>query len=154
MSLRSQFTNALQEATKSQDKERLDTIRLIIAALKDRDIAARSTGNMNGISEGDILQMLMGMIKQRGESILLYQQGKRQDLVNREEHQIEIIKTFLPPMMNEADIEAAIKSILQETGASSVKDMGRVMAILKEKYAGQMDMTKVSTTLKQALTAS
>lgn len=151
MSLRTQFTTALNEATKAQDREKLAAVRLIISTLKDRDIAARSTGNMTGINDNDIMQMLMGMIKQRQESILLYQQGNRHDLVEKEEDQIKIIKTFLPALMDEAETESAIKVIIQESGAVSVKDMGKVMAILKEKYTGKMDMAKASGILKTLL---
>lgn len=151
MSLRTQFTTALNEATKAQDREKLAAVRLIISTLKDRDIAARSTGNMTGINDNDIMQMLMGMIKQRQESILLYQQGNRHDLVEKEEDQIKIIKTFLPALMDEAETESAIKVIIQESGAVSVKDMGKVMSILKEKYTGKMDMAKASGILKTLL---
>ncbi len=151
MSLRLQLTTALQLATKNQDRDRLDTVRLIVSTLKDKDIAARGTGNKDGISEADIMQMLMGMIKQRTESIVLYQQGNRQDLVDREEKQIQIIKTFLPTMMTDAETEQAIKSAIQESGATSIKDMGKVMAIIKEKYTGQMDMSKASAVLKGLL---
>jgi len=149
--LRSRLNEAMKDAMRSKDAPSLSTIRLILAALKDRDIAARSKGNYDGIAEDEILQMFNGMIKQRRESISLYEQGGRCELAQKEKEEIEVIQRFMPKQMDDAEVEAAVKGAIASIEAKGLKDMGRVMAVLKEKHAGQMDFTRASALLKQAL---
>jgi uncharacterized protein YqeY len=149
--LRQQLNEALKVAAKTGDKRALSTVRLILAALKDRDIAARGRGNTDGISEAEILEMLSKMVKQRQESIELYRRGQRDDLVQQETEEIAVIDRFRPQAMDEAATAAAIGEVMSELGANSIKDMGRVMAALKERFAGQMDFTKASGIVKGRL---
>lgn len=149
--LRKELNEALKVAAKAQDKMTLGTVRLILAALKDRDIAARGRGKMDGIGEDEILEMLQKMVKQRHESIELYRQGQRQDLVDKEQGEIAVIERFLPKAMSEAETLAAVEALMQELDAKSIKDMGRVMAALKERFAGRMDFTKASALVKGKL---
>lgn len=149
--LRSRLNEAMKDAMRSKDAPSLSTIRLILAALKDRDIAARSKGNYDGIAEDEILQMFNGMIKQRRESISLYEQGGRCELAQKEKEEIEVIQRFMPKQMDDAEVEAAVKGAIASIEAKGLKDMGRVMAVLKEKHAGQMDFTRASALLKQSL---
>ena len=151
MSLRAQLTDAMKEAMKAKDAKRLATVRLMLAALKDRDIAARSETNTELIGDDDILTLLAKMIKQREESATVYRQGGRPELAENEEAEIAIIRTFMPRQMDEADAKAAIQAVIAEVGAASIKDMGKVMAVLKERYAGQMDFGKASAATKDAL---
>ena len=151
MSLRAQLTDAMKEAMKAKDAKRLATVRLMLAALKDKDIAARSETNKELVSDDDILTLLAKMIKQREESAAVYRQGGRPELAENEEAEIVIIRTFMPKQMDEADAKAAIQAVIAETGAASIKDMGKVMAVLKERYAGQMDFGKASAATKDAL---
>lgn len=151
MEKRAEINAALKEALKSKDQAAVSTIRLIMAALKDRDIAARGTGNTEGIPDSDILALLQSMIKQRNESIKLYREGNREDLAAQEESEIRIIQTFLPKQMDEAEIISAIDAALKETDAKDVKDMGKVMNLLKTRYTGQMDMSKVGPLIKSKL---
>ena len=149
--LRSRISEALKAAMKAKETIALATVRLIQAALKDRDIAARSKGNMDGISDEEILSMLQSMIKQRRDSIELYEKGGRPELADREAQEIDIIEGFLPAQMDDAAVDAALKSVIHELEAASMKDMGRVMAALKERYAGSMDFTKASALVKAKL---
>ncbi|MBL8628014.1 MAG: GatB/YqeY domain-containing protein [Rhodospirillaceae bacterium] len=149
--LRTVLNEAMKDAMRSKDAAGLSTIRLILAALKDRDIAARSKGNYDGISEDEILQMFNGMIKQRRESITLYEQGGRCELAQKENEEIAVIQRFMPKQMDDAEVDAAVKAAIAGIEAKGLKDMGRVMAVLKEKHAGQMDFTKASALVKQAL---
>lgn len=149
--LRVTLNEALKEAAKSGDKRALSTVRLILAALKDRDIAARPKGKPDGIADEEILELLQKMVKQRQESIELYKRGQRDDLVQQEEEEIRVIQRFLPQAMDEAATRAAIAALMEELGASSIKDMGRVMAALKERYAGRLDFTKASALVKSQL---
>lgn len=151
MSLREEFQNALKESLKSGDKRRSGTVRLIVAALKDKDIAARGKGNQNGIDETEILQMMQSMIKQRQESITMYEQGGREELATQEREEIAVIETFLPKQLSDAEVADIISHTISRIGASSVKDMGKVMAELRGQYAGQMDFTKASNTVKERL---
>lgn len=151
MSLRQAFTDQLKTAMKSGQARAVSTIRLIQAALKDRDIAARGKGKTDGIDEAEILQMLQTMIKQRRESIQHYEQGGRVDLVQQEQEEIAIIEGFLPKQMSEAEMAAAIKALVAELGAATIKDMGRVMAALRERFAGKMDFGKASGIIKGIL---
>lgn len=149
--LRSKLNEALKEAAKAGDKRALSTVRLILAALKDRDIAARGRGKLDGITDDEILEMLQKMVKQRRESIELYRKGQRADLVQQEEEEIAVIDRFLPQMMSEEEAKAAIEEVMSELGANSIKDMGRVMAALKERFAGRMDFAKASGLVKARL---
>ncbi|MEA4837591.1 MAG: GatB/YqeY domain-containing protein [Rhodospirillaceae bacterium] len=149
--LRQQLKDSLKAAMLEKDARRLSTVRLILAALKDRDIAARPEGRSDGISDDEILQMLQSMIKQRRDSIALYEQGGRADLARQEGEEIVIIQGFMPAQMSEAETEAAIAALIEEIGAASLKDMGRTMAALKERFAGRMDFGKASGLVKGKL---
>ena len=149
--LRERFSEALKQAMKDKDALAVSTVRLILARLKERDIEARPKGNASGIADPEIQQMMQGMIKQRRESIDLYDKGGRPELAEKERGEIAIIERFLPKAMSDAEAEAAIKETIAAIGASSVKDMGKVMAALKEKYAGQIDSAKASQVVKKLL---
>jgi len=123
----------------------------VLAQLKDRDIAARPAGNASGIGEGEIEEMLLKMVKQRQESIVLYKQGNRPDLVQQEEEEIAVIERFMPKQLDAAEAAAAVEAAIAETGAQSVKEMGKVMAKLKERFAGRMDFAKAGALVKQRL---
>lgn len=151
--LRQQLNDALKTAMLAKDSRVVSTVRLILAALKDRDIAARPRGVSDGIGEDEILQMLSSMIKQRRESISLYEQGGRLELAQQEQEEIAIIERFLPRQMSEAEMTAAVAAIVADVGAAGIKDMGKVMAALKERHAGQMDFTKASGLVKKTLGA-
>ena len=149
--IRDQINAALKEAMKSKDQISLSTIRLITAALKDRDIAARSKGQSDGIGDDEILSMMQTMIKQRVDSANMYRDGGRPELAESEEQEILVIQNFLPAQLSDAEIDAAIEAVIAETEASSVKDMGKVMAALKAGYAGQMDFSAASQKIKTRL---
>ena len=150
--IRDDIKAALITAMKSGDKARTGTIRLIQSALKNRDIELR-TGAAPADDDATVTEVLQKMIKQRRESIALYEQGGRQELADSESAEIAVIEGFLPQQMSEEEAKAAIDAIVAETGASSVKDMGRVMAALKERHAGRMDMSKASGLVKARLSA-
>jgi uncharacterized protein YqeY len=150
--LRNTFTEHLKHAMIARDEVKTGTLRLIIAALKDRDIAARSKGNQDGITEDEILSMMQTMIKQRHESIKMYEQGNRPELAAREKAEIDVIQIYLPKQLSEDEVKAAIDGIIKSTGAAGVKDMGKVMAEMKAKYTGQMDFSKASGLVKERLT--
>ena len=149
--LRDRIKAELKEAMKARERLKTATLRLISAALKDRDIAARTKGVQDGIDETQILGMLQTMVKQREESIDHYEQGGRLELAEQEREEIAIINDFLPPRLDEAAMEAAIGSVIDELGAASIKDMGRTMAALRQRYAGQMDFGKASGLVKSRL---
>jgi uncharacterized protein YqeY len=149
--LREAFGERLKQAMRAKDVRTLSTVRLILAGLKERDVAARGSGNHEGIPDPEILRLLQGMIKQRRESIALYRQGNRPELAQQEEEEIVIIESFLPQQMSEAEIAAAAKAAIAETGAAGVKDMGRVMAALRERHAGVIDLARAGTIVKQLL---
>lgn len=151
MSKRAELNAALKEAMKQKKQEETSTIRLIIAALKDRDITARSQGNADGIDDNEILSMLATMIKQRQESAKMYVQAERIDLAETEENEIEIIRSFMPKQIEAEELENVIVEIIGKTGASCIKDMGKVMGVLKSDYAGQVDMGKAGGLVKQKL---
>ena len=148
--MRDLFTDALKTAMKSQDKRQISTLRLILAAIKDRDIASRSDGR-DGVSDGEILEILARMIKQRRESVITYEEAGRLELAEQEQEEIDIITKFLPKQLGDAEIEAAVSETLADIGAGGLKDMGRAMGALKEKYAGQMDFSKASALVKSKL---
>ncbi|MGQ0663305.1 MAG: GatB/YqeY domain-containing protein [Pseudomonadota bacterium] len=149
--LRTQFTDALKAAMKAKQERAVSTLRLILAALKDRDIAARPKGNLDGISDDELRVMLHNMIRQRRDSIALYEQGGRLELAQQEAEEIAIIERFLPRQLGAAEIEQAARDLIAELGATGIKDMGRVMAGLKQRYAGQMDFGQASAAVKRLL---
>jgi len=150
--LRTRLSNALKTAMKGKDAPTVSTLRLIMAALKDRDIAARGKGNKDGIPEEEILGLLQSMIKQRRDSIALYEKGGRMELAQQEAEEIAIIEEYLPQQMSDDDIAAAIDAVIEDAGAATLKDMGKVMAGLKEKHAGSMDFSMASAMVKERLT--
>jgi hypothetical protein len=149
--LRQAFTDRLKQALKARDARTLSTTRLVLAGLKDRDIAARGQGNTEGISEAEIQRMLQAMIKQRRESIALYEQGNRLDLAQQEREEIVVIESFLPRQFDESEIESAAAAVIAETGAAGIKDMGRVMAALRERYTGVIDFGQAGVIVKRLL---
>lgn len=149
--LRTRLSDALKTAMKAKEARAVSTLRLIHAALKDRDIAVRSNGNMDGISDEDILSLFQSMIKQRRESIDAYQRGGRMELAQKEAEEISIIEDFLPEQLSEEEITAAVGEAITEIGAANLKDMGKVMAALKQTYAGRMDFGKASSLVKAQL---
>jgi uncharacterized protein len=148
--MRETINAALKEAMKAQDKRRISTLRLISAAIKDRDIAARGMGK-GAASDADLLDLLAKMIKQREESEKIYAEAGRSELAQQEAEEIAIIREYLPKQLSEAETEKAIAATIAETGATSVKDMGKVMAALKSRYAGQMDFGKAGQLVKAKL---
>ena len=151
MSLRAQLNDAMKEAMKAKDAKRLATVRLVLAALKDRDIAACSETSRELLGDDEILTLLAKMIKQREESAAVYDTGNRPELAAGERDEIAIIRSFMPAQMDEAQLKDAVQKTIAEVGAGSIKDMGKVMAVLKERYAGQMDFSKASAATKDAL---
>lgn len=149
--LRDKLSDAMKEAMRARDQAALGTIRLILAKLKDVDIAARTETSREGVAEDKILSMMQGMIKQRNESIVLYEKGNRADLADKEKAEIAVIERFLPQQMDEAAVADAVREAVAAAGARTVKDMGGVMAALKARYAGQMDFAKASAAVKKAL---
>jgi uncharacterized protein len=149
--LRDNLNEALKEAMRARDMTTVGAVRLILAKLKEVDIAARTEASREGVADDRILSMLQGMIKQRNESVVLYEKGNRPELAEKEKAEIAVIERFLPKQMDEAAVAAAVAEAVASTGAKSVKDMGGVMAVLKGKYAGQMDFAKASAAVKKAL---
>lgn len=152
--LRDELNQSLKEAMRARDSQALTTVRLILAALKDRDIQARSEGQGDGIGDDEILDMLTKMVKQRREAMSLYEKGNRQDLVDKEQNEIEVIQRFLPQQLTDSELDAAVLQAIGELEAASVKDMGRVMGVLKQRYAGRMDFGKASGLAKAKLSQS
>ena len=148
--MRETISAALKDATKAQDKRRISTLRLISAAIKDRDIAARTAGKERA-TDAELLELLAKMIKQREESEKIYADAGRAELAKQEAEEIIIIREYLPKQLSDKDIEKAIAEAIAKTGAASVKDMGKVMAELKARYAGQMDFGKASALVKSKL---
>ena len=149
--LREAFTERMKTALRAKDTRTLSTVRLILAALKQRDIDARGSGNTEGIAESEIQRMLQGMVKQRRESIALYQQGNRPELAQQESEEIAVIESFLPQQMDDAGIEAAAKAAIAESGAAGIKDMGKVMGVLRERHAGVIDLARAGAIVKRLL---
>ena len=150
MGIREQLQDQIKDAMRAKAAERLSGLRLIIAAIKDREIALRGEGG-GEVTEGDMLAILGKMVKQRHESVRMYLEGGRQDLADKERNEIKVIEEFLPRQLDAAEVEAAIASAIAEVGAASVKDMGRVMTVLKGKHAGQMDFGAVGALIKARL---
>jgi len=151
MGLRDQLNTALKEAMKARDQKRTGTLRLVLAALKDRDIAGRTEESREGIPDSEIVSLLAKLVKSREDSIVLYEKGGRPELADAERAEIAVIRDFMPRQMDEAETKAAIEAVIAETGASSLKDMGRVMAVLKERHAGKMDFAKAGPAVKARL---
>jgi uncharacterized protein YqeY len=151
--LRDKLNEALKDAMRARDMAGVGAIRLILAKLKEVDIAARTETSREGVADDRILSMLQGMIKQRNESVALYEKGNRPDLADKEKAEIAVIERFLPQQMDEAAVQTAVAEIIASSGAKSVKDMGGVMSALKAKYAGQMDFAKASAAVKKALSS-
>ncbi|MBY5455172.1 GatB/YqeY domain-containing protein [Rhizobium beringeri] len=148
--LRDQLATQLKEAMKAKNAERLSTVRLIQAAVKDRDIANRGTGKEQA-SDDEILQILAKMVKQRDESAKIYEENSRPELAAKERAEIIVIQDFMPKQLSDNEVRTNVSAIIAETGAAGAKDMGKVMAALKERYAGQMDFAKASATVKELL---
>ena len=148
--LRDQLATQLKEAMKAKNAERLSTVRLIQAAVKDRDIANRGIGKEQA-SDDEILQILAKMVKQRDESAKIYEENSRPELAAKERAEITVIQDFMPKQLSDSEVRANVSAIIAETGAAGAKDMGKVMAVLKERYAGQMDFAKASATVKELL---
>ena len=153
MALREKLNEAMKEAMKAKDAKRLATVRLVLAVLKDRDIAARTETSRDLLGDDEILGLLAKMIKQRDESAVAFDAGNRPELAAGEREEIAIIRSFMPAQMDEAGVKAAAATVVAELGASSIKDMGKVMAALKERHAGQMDFSKASGVVKETLSA-
>ena len=151
MALRERFNEQLKDAMRAKDQKRVSTMRMILAALKDRDIAARTETSREGVPDDEVLSLLAKMIKQREESAAAFESGSRPELAASEREEIAIIREFMPKQMSPEESRAAAQSVIAEFGASSMKDMGKVMASLKERYAGQMDFGKASGTVKELL---
>lgn len=149
--LRPKFSEELKAAMREKNTTRITTLRLIMSALKDRDISVREKGNYEGIPDAEILQLLQGMIKQRKESILMYEQGERPDLVAKENQEIQVIQEFLPKPLNEEETQKILTQTIEKLNAHSIKDIGRVMTELRENYVGSMDFSHVASVLKERL---
>lgn len=152
MALRDEISAALKEAMKSGDKKRLGTIRLMQAAIKDKDINSRTEGHESALTpDSGIVELFAKMVKQRQDSIAAYEQGNRPELAQNERDEIAVIQSFMPKQMNDEEAKASVAEVIKAVGATSVKDMGKVMAELKAKYAGQMDMGKAGGIVKALL---
>ncbi len=148
--LREKFTTAMKDAMRAKDKRRLGTIRLIMAAIKDRDISVRTESDSK-VGDPEIIDILSKMVKQRNDSSKIYEEAGRIELAQQENDEIEIINEFLPRQLDGDEIEGAVKSAIDETSASGLKDIGKIMACLKGEYAGQMDFSKASAVAKELL---
>jgi uncharacterized protein YqeY len=151
--MREELNAAVKAAMKAGDKDRLSALRMMTAALKDKDIAARVDGKGEGISDGEATELFAKLVKSREDSARLYEEGGRPELAAKERAEIAVIREFMPKQMDEAEARAAIAALVGELGAAGPKDMGRVMAALKERFAGKMDFSKASGLVKAALTA-
>jgi uncharacterized protein YqeY len=149
--LRDKLNEAMKDAMRARDTAALGTIRMILAKLKEVDIASRTEANREGVADDRVLSMMQGMIKQRNESIALYDKGGRPELAEKEKAEIAVIERFLPQQMDEAAVQAAVTEAIKAAGATSIRDMGGVMAALKAQYAGQMDFAKASAVVKKTL---
>ena len=151
MSLRQRLNDELKQAMKAAEKLKVSTLRLVNAAIKERDIESRTAGPDSGVGDAQILEVLNRMIKQRQDSLAAFEQAGRQDLAEQERGEIAIIRSFMPAALGEAETAAAIAAAMAATGATTVKDMGKVMAHLKERYAGRMDFGRVGAAVKAKL---
>lgn len=153
MDLRTRLNTSIKQAMRDKDSARLSTLRLINAAIKDRDIAARGEGNEDGVGDDEVLGILGKMVKQRKDTAKTYEEGGRLDLAERELSEIGVIEEFLPRKLSDDEVANAVDAAVAETGASSIRDMGRVMGALKAKYTGQMDFGAVGGMVKDRLSA-
>jgi hypothetical protein len=153
MDLRERLNERLKEAMRAREQKRVSTLRMVLAALKDKDIAARTETSREGVPDEEVLSLLAKMIKQREESAAAFDSGGRPELAAAEREEIAIIREFMPQQMSVEESRAAAQGLIAELAASSMKDMGKVMAALKERYAGQMDFAKASATVKELLSA-
>lgn len=153
MSLREKLNTDLKAAMHAKDEMTVSTLRLINAAIKDKDIAARTAESREGIKDEQVLSLFQSMIKQRQESVKMFIQGGRPELAERETAEINVIERYLPQQLSEDDMKAVIQQTIVSIGASGIKDMGKVMAELKTKYSGQMDFSKVGGLVKEKLSA-
>ncbi len=151
MELRARVTTSMKEAMKAKEAEKLSTLRLINAAIKDRDIEARAEGRDEGVGDDVVLAIMGKMVKQRHESAKVYEEGGRLELAEKERQEIEIIEEFLPRQLSDDETDAAVTAAIAEVGAESIRDMGKVMGVLKGKYTGQMDFGKVGPMVKGKL---
>ena len=149
--MQEELSEALKAAVKSQDKIRISTLRLMTAAIKDRDIAARTADNRDGVSSDEILQILAKMVKQRQEAATTYEEAGRLELAEQERSEIAVIEEFMPRQLDAEAISAAVDAVIAQLGAESLKDMGKVMGALKGQYAGQMDFGKAGALVKAKL---
>lgn len=149
--MRERLDKALKEAMIAKDRARVSTIRLILAAIKDRDIASRSDENSDGVTEADILGILGKMVKQREDSAAAFEEGGRLELAERERQEITIVREFLPRQMTDDEMKVAVGKVVADLNAGSIRDMGKVMGALKAAYAGQMDFSKAGAAVKAAL---
>ena len=154
MDLRTRITSSMKQAMRDKDSVSLSTLRLINAAIKDRDIAARVDGGDVGVSDDEVQKILVKMVKQRRESVKAYEEGGRLELAAQEEAEIAVIEEFLPRQLNDDEVAAAVDAAITSVEASSIRDMGKVMGVLKEKYGGQMDFGAVGPMVKTRLSAS
>lgn len=151
MGLRTKITDGIKSAMREKDTVRLGTLRLINAAVKDQDIAARAKGNSDGVDEGEVLAIMAKMVKQRQESARIYEEGGRLELAEQEQAEIAVIEEYLPRQLSEDEVAKAVDAAIAEAGADSIRDMGRVMGALKSKYAGRMDFGAVGPMVKSRL---
>ena len=152
--LRERLDRSLKASLRQKNQRAVSTVRLILAAIRDRDIAERGKGNPDGIDDREILRVLQTMIRQRQEAIALYERGGRPELARQEADEISIVQDFLPAQLSDDEIDRAIRAVVSEIGAGGIKDMGRAMGVLRERYAGRMDFAKASAILKRQLTAA
>jgi uncharacterized protein YqeY len=148
--IRERFSGDLKEAIKACDTQRVATLRLICAAVKDRDIAARTEDNTDGVGDAEICAILAKMVKQRQESARAYEEGGRLDLAEQEREEAAIVRDYLPRQMSETEVEQAVAEAIEDTGACSIRDMGKVMAHLKARHTGRMDFARAGAAIKQA----
>jgi len=149
--LRQELSDALKTAMKAKDERAVSTLRMVLAGLKDKDIAARTKGVTTGIGDDEARQVMQNMIRQRRDSIVMYEKGGRAELVKQESEEIAVIERFLPKQMGPAEVEAAATAVVAELGAKDIKDMGKVMAAMKQRFAGQMDLSQVGPAVKKLL---
>ncbi|MBY4895270.1 GatB/YqeY domain-containing protein [Rhodobacteraceae bacterium N5(2021)] len=151
MGLRTKITDGIKNAMREKDTVRLSTLRLINAAVKDQDIAARAKGNADGVDDAEVLAIMAKMVKQRQESARVYEEGGRLELAQKEQAEIGVIEEFLPRQLSDEEVAKAVDAAIAEAGADSIRDMGRVMGALKGKYAGRMDFGAVGPRVKDRL---
>jgi uncharacterized protein len=149
--LRQAFIDRLKAAMKAKNQRTISTVRMILAELKNRDVATRGQADTAGLAEDDIRRMLQAMVKQRRESIMLYEKGNRADLAQQEREEITIIESFLPRQLDEGEIEAAARAVIAETGAAGAREIGRVMAALRERHAGAIDLGRAGAIVRRLL---